>query len=123
MDAPDATAEKEGARCTGGLRFMAHRSDRNAARISELKSSGCFPRGEVAALLDLVEIDQVVVAVLGPAARGAVDLARKDRHRGGDRDVDRVEVVGVVLPVELRGRGAGIREPVKSDVVEHLVTA
>ena len=40
-DGPDATAEKEGAGCTGGLRFMAQRSDLNAARISELKSSGC----------------------------------------------------------------------------------
>src|SRR4029453_11996783 len=59
-----------------------------------------LPGREVAALVDLVEVDEVVVGLLGPAARRAVDLAREDGDGRGGRDVHGVEVVGVVLPVE-----------------------
>jgi hypothetical protein len=45
---------------------------------------GFFPGGEVAAPLGLVEVDQVGVDLLGPAARGLEDLAGE--HREGDRE-------------------------------------
>jgi hypothetical protein len=80
-----------------------------------------FPRREVTALVDLVEIDELVITTLGPASWRTVDLAGKDRHGSRDGDVHGVEVVGVVLPVEPRGRDRTVREPVERDVIEHLV--
>src|SRR5436190_7276665 len=44
-----------------------------------------FPGGEMAAPGDLVEVDDVGVALLDPAARGPPDLTRK----GGEADRDR----------------------------------
>src|SRR5688572_2083784 len=43
-----------------------------------------LPRCEVAAFVDPVVVDKLVVGTLGPAARGLVDLAGKDRD--GCRD-------------------------------------
>ena len=45
-----------------------------------------FPRREVAALVDLVEVDQVAIGAPGPCLRGSIDLARK--YRDGDRERD-----------------------------------
>jgi hypothetical protein len=39
---------------------------------------GLFPDGEVAALVDLVEVDEVGVDLLGPAARRLDDLVGED---------------------------------------------
>src|SRR3954453_17015308 len=47
---------------------------------------GLLPGGEVSAPVDLVEVDEVGVRLLGPAARRRVDLVREDAH--GDRDGD-----------------------------------
>jgi len=41
------------------------------------------------------------ITALGPASRRTADLAGKTRDRSGDRNVDGVDVVGVVLPVQL----------------------
>ncbi len=38
------------------------------------------PSSEVTALVDLVEIIELVIRALGPAPRRTIDLARKDRH-------------------------------------------
>ena len=49
------------------------------------------------------------------------------RSRGKDSyacrygDAHFVEVVGVILPVDRRARGAGIREPVERDIIKHLI--
>src|SRR5690348_12337242 len=80
-----------------------------------------FPCREMAALVDLVEIDQVVITPLGPAARRLIDLAREDRDRGGQRDIDGIEVVRVVFPIDLRRRCRAVGQPVQRDVVEYLV--
>src|SRR6478736_10150894 len=44
-----------------------------------------FPRGEVAAVFDLVEVDDVRVARLDPTARRPPDLARERREAEWDR--------------------------------------
>src|SRR3954469_619498 len=44
-----------------------------------------LPGGEVAALVDLVEVDEVRVARLGPAARRPPDLAGERREADRDR--------------------------------------
>jgi hypothetical protein len=41
----------------------------------------------VTALVDLVEVDEVVISTLSPAAWRTIDLARKDRHGSRNGDV------------------------------------
>ncbi len=72
------------------------------------------------AFIGLVEIDKVAIAALRPTAGRLVDLAGEDGHCGRDRDVDGVEVVRNVLPVETRRRGCRIRKPIERDVVESV---
>ena len=81
----------------------------------------------MAALVDLVEVGDVGVGLLDPAARGPEDLAGE---RGeADRELDlRTRLARphraaacVVLPVRPGGRGPGARQPVQRDVVDDLV--
>src|SRR5262245_46404379 len=81
---------------------------------------GYLEGGEVAAALELAEVDQTGEALLRPAPRGAEDLLREDgasrRHR------DRIERRRPeALPVETGRRGGRPRQPVEHDVVEELV--
>src|SRR5207247_5502048 len=71
-----------------------------------------FPRGEVAALLGLIEVDQVGIHPLCPTARRLEDLAGEHRERHGDRKVRRLssgrerrEDGSEVLPIQPRRRG------------------
>ncbi len=96
------------ARCSLGL---------NAAR-----SSSENRLGEVAALVDFVEVDEVGVRLLGPAPRRLILLAGKDGHRNGDGDALGVEEATLVLPIETRRGDPRVRQPVERDVVEDLVT-
>ena len=63
-----------------------------------------------------------MITPLSPASWRSIDLAGKDCHSSGDVDIRCVEIIGVVLPVEPRGGGPGVGEPVERDVVEHLVS-
>ena len=55
---------------------LAQRPERRAKLFG--KELRLFPGGEVAALGGLVEVDEVGVDLLGPAARGLEDLAGED---------------------------------------------
>src|SRR5215212_2180880 len=81
-----------------------------------------LPGGKVAALVDFVEVDEVGVGLLCPAAGRLILLAGKDRH--GDRNGDAlgVEEAALVLPIEARRGNGCVRQPIERDVVEHLVT-
>src|SRR4051812_8295936 len=81
-----------------------------------------LPGGEVTALFDLVEVDELGIRPLGPAARRLVLLAGE--HGDRDRDVHAlgVEEPALVFPVQTRRRDAAVRQPVQRDVVEDLVT-
>jgi hypothetical protein len=81
-----------------------------------------LPGREVAALVDLVEVDQVGIGFLGPAARGLVLLAGKDGHGNRDGDALGVEEATTIFPIQARRRNSCVRQPVKRDVVEDLVT-
>src|SRR5215831_2348999 len=72
-----------------------------------------FPGGEVAALVDLVEVDELRVGPLGPAPRRLILLAREDAHGHRDGDALGVEEATLVLPVETRRGDPGVREPVE----------
>src|SRR5207342_3404478 len=63
-----------------------HRSAQRTERCAELgrEQLRLLPRSEVAALVDLVEVDDVRVARLDPASRTPPDLAREGRE--GERD-------------------------------------
>ncbi len=83
---------------------------------------GLLPGGEVSALVHRVEVDDIGVGLLDPAARGPPDLTGKrgeaDRDRYGRRSpLGRTSVFLSFLPVRARRRGAGARQPVQSDVV------
>src|SRR5215213_6475012 len=80
-----------------------------------------LPRREVTALVDLVEVDQVGVGLLGPAPRGLVLLAGKDAHGNRDGDTLCVEKATPIFPIEPRRRDPRVRQPIKRDVVEDLV--
>src|SRR5215831_1760795 len=56
--------------------WLAQRFERCPDLLSE--QLGFFPGGEVAALGGLVEVDEVGVDLLGPAARGLDDLTGED---------------------------------------------
>src|ERR671914_2400018 len=87
-----------------------------------------LPGGEVAAPVDLVEVGEVGVDRLDPAARGSPDLAGERREADRNRDRRR-SLAGRTgcgqelseLPVPPGGRGAGARQPVQRDVVEDAV--
>src|SRR5262249_24480422 len=86
-----------------------------------------LPGGEVAAPLDLVEVDEGRVDLLDPAARGLEDLAGKDGEADRDRDLcrsmtDRGGCSSGVLPVHPHRGGPGSRQPVEGDVVEDVVS-
>src|SRR5436305_14085430 len=83
---------------------------------------GLFPGREVAALVDGVEVDDVRVARLDPAARRPPDLARERRE--AERDRRRRQwllargrgVSAVGLPISPRRGGAGARQPAQREV-------
>src|SRR5215212_8351139 len=80
-----------------------------------------LPGGEVTTLVDLVEIDQVGVSLLGPAARGLILLAGKDAHGNWNGDALGVEKATPIFPIQTRRRDPRVRQPVKRDVVEDLL--
>jgi hypothetical protein len=47
---------------------------------------GFFPSGEMAALVDLVEVDDIGIRLLDPAARGTPDLAGERGEANWNRD-------------------------------------
>src|SRR5215831_14740244 len=70
----------------------ARSSDRSAERPERSAELGTeqlrlLPRGEVTALVDLVEVDQVAIGAAGPCLRGPIDLAREDRDGHRERDL------------------------------------
>src|ERR687898_420695 len=81
-----------------------------------------LPGGEVAALVDLVVIDEVGIRLLRPTPWRLILLAGKDAHGHRDGDALGIEEASFVLPIETRGRDPGVRQPIERDVVEDLVT-
>src|SRR5262249_4173323 len=81
-----------------------------------------FPSREVAALVDLVEVDEVGVGPFGPAPRRLILLARKDAHGHRNGHALGVEEATLVSPIETSRGDPGVREPVERDVVEDLLT-
>src|SRR5579875_3058840 len=98
---------------------LADRSERRAELGRE--QPWLLPGGEMVAPVQLVEVDEVGVGPLGPAARDLVDLVREGAHRGRDRDALDVEEADRVLPVQAGGGNPGVRQPVERDVVQDLV--
>src|SRR5439155_12280259 len=83
---------------------------------------GLLPGGEVVALVDLVEVDEVGVGLLGPATGRLIELVREHADSGWDLDVLDVEEAERVLPVKTSRGHSGVRHPGERDVVEDLVS-
>src|SRR3954469_24010718 len=87
-----------------------------------------LPRREVAALVYLVEVGEVGVRLLDPAARGREDLVGERGEADRERDFRR-SLAGrkcfslslSELPIPPRCRGPGARQPVERDVVNDPV--
>jgi hypothetical protein len=76
----------------------------------------------VAALVELVVMDELGIRPLCPAPRGRVDLVGEGAH--GDRDLDALDVEegrACGVPVEARRGDRRVRQPVERDVVEDVV--
>src|ERR1700738_3029448 len=86
-----------------------------------------FPRGEVAALVSLVPIDEVAEGTLTPNSRWSVDLAGKysdrDRNLGDVHGVERSAAGLRSFPVRPRRRRPTIGQPVQGDGIKHLVVS
>src|SRR5215813_10190232 len=71
-----------------------------------------LPCREVAALLDLVVIEQFGICPLRPAAWSLVLLAGEDSHGHRDLDTLGIEEAALVLPIDTGGRDSRIRQPI-----------
>src|SRR6476619_5533499 len=91
-------------------------------RLTQLgyEDAGLLECREVASLGDLVPIEELRVDPFGPKLQRPVQLSGEDAY--GHREVQllgreiRVEALGV----ESSGGGRGLRQPVQTDVVEHV---
>src|SRR5262245_10973360 len=113
-------------RLLAGLCNRSQRFERGAQFRCE--QSGLLPGGEVSAPVDLVEVGEVGIDGLHPAARGSEDLTGKRGEADGDcnrrRSLAYRTQCGLGLgglPVPPGGRGAGARQPVQRDVVEDVI--
>src|ERR1700751_4835914 len=97
---------------------LAERSKRRSEFLTE--ELRLLPRREVAALVHLVEVDQVAIRAPRPCLRGTIDVLGK--HRDGDRQRDLAGLLRgrnddtasrAVLPVQSRRRGGGAGQPVQ----------
>ena len=79
----------------------------------------------MAALVELVVVDEFGIRPLGPAPRGWIEFVREDAHgnRNGDPfdAFDAEERRELVLPIETGGRKRRVRQPGDCDVVEDVV--
>src|SRR6266487_743935 len=81
-----------------------------------------FPGGEVPALVDLVEIDEVGIGLLDPAPRRLICLVGEYAHGHGDGDPFGIPKATLVFPIEPRRGDPRVRQPKERDVVEDVVT-
>src|SRR4029077_15208111 len=107
------------------IRSSAERSEGGSELFRE--ELRLLPGREVPALVDLVEVRDVRVCLLGPASRRPPDLAgergeaERQRHRWR-RLAGSLGLGLSSLPVRSGRGGAGARQPVQHDVVENVVT-
>src|SRR5689334_22152672 len=85
-----------------------------------------LPSGEVTALVHLVEVDDVGVRLLDPAARGTPDLPgeRREADRNRDRRWSLAVLTSIFLsffPVRACSRRPGACQPIQRDVVDDVV--
>src|SRR3984893_6451641 len=92
-----------------------HQSAQRLERRAKLRREDLrlLPGREVAALVDLVVIDELGIRPLRPAPRGLIELVRKGAHRGRDGDVFRGEKRELALPIETSRRDRRVRQPVE----------
>src|SRR5687768_12521742 len=92
------------------LGIPARSTDRSKRRAQFAREQArLFPRGEVAAFVELVVVDELRVCPLRPAPRCLVLLAGEHAHGHGNGDALGVEETALVLPVQTRRRDARVR--------------
>src|ERR1700746_2482690 len=81
-----------------------------------------FPSGIVPAFIERVVINKVVIGPLGPTPRRFIVLAGKDAYGSRDGDVGGVVEANLIFPIETSRRNRRVRQPIESDVVEHVIS-
>src|SRR6266542_3850368 len=99
---------------------LAERAERRPHLVAE--DQRLLPGREVAALGDLVEVDEVGIGLLDPAPRRLICLAGEDAHGHRNGDAFGVPKAALVFPIEPRRRNPRVRQPKERDVVEDVVT-
>src|SRR3954452_25543852 len=107
---------------------MRTRLAKRPERCSDLRGEELrlLPGGEMATPVDLVEVREVGVGHLNPAARGSPDLVRErreaDRYGRRRRRLNgEAGPCSSVLPVVPVGGGPGALQPVERDVVDDVL--
>src|SRR5258707_13780304 len=80
-----------------------------------------FPGRKVAALVDLVVVDELGECPLRPTPRGRIELVRKDAHGNRDGDALDAEIRKLALPVEAGRSKEPVSPPRVRDAVAHVV--
>gem|GEM_PF-6403038 len=80
-----------------------------------------FPGRKVAAFVEGVEMDEIVVSALGPTPRSLVDLFRENANGGRNGDAQVINKGALVFMRETRAGHARVRQPVVRNVVEDVV--
>src|SRR3984957_14140405 len=82
-----------------------------------------FPGRKVAALGQLVVMDQFGIRPLRPTARAQIDLVRKGAYGNRDGDAFDIEIpeFAEILPIEAGSGNRRVRQPGDRDVVEDVV--
>jgi hypothetical protein len=80
-----------------------------------------FPRGEVAALLNLVVVDEVGIGTLRPTSGGLVEFVGEHAHGNWNGDALRTEKGELVFPIEACRRNCRVCQPEQRDIVEDVV--
>src|SRR5882724_6712834 len=70
-----------------------------------------LPGGEVAALVELVIVDQLGIGALCPGPGRLVEFVREDAHGSWDFDALGSEKGELILPIEASRRNPCIRQP------------
>src|SRR5262249_25490967 len=82
-----------------------------------------FKRSEMTAAIEFIPVNEPGIDALGPTARCGNNLAREDA--ASHRKIYHAAIVlcddSRMLKINACRRGRGVRQPIKRDIVEHLV--
>src|SRR6266481_2459468 len=80
-----------------------------------------FKCSEVTTFRNLVPVEEIRVGLIAPYLRRREKVAFKDTHRDRQFEGHSDEILRETLVIEPRRRRSGVGQPVKSDVIQHVI--